>query len=163
MSNDSEPSKVINRTGFSFFKDFMYLFLRDTERGRGRGRGRGRSGLYAGSPTRDSIPGPRVTPWTGGRRSTTQPPGRPQTWVFNGLRLCQPPGVGSALRTLRRFLQELTRWPIRSPSCIYRGDALSPSWGMDGASRLAPSLGLLEGLCWHRAVEICAQDEEPRP
>ena len=36
----------------------MYLFMRDTERGRGTGRGK-RSRLYAGSPMRDSIPGPR--------------------------------------------------------------------------------------------------------
>ena len=39
-----------------FFKDFTYLFMRDTERGRDTGRGRSR--LHAGSPTQDSIPGP---------------------------------------------------------------------------------------------------------
>nr|XP_055192508.1 suppressor of cytokine signaling 2 isoform X2 [Nyctereutes procyonoides] len=37
--------------------DFFYLFMRDTERSRDTGRGRSR--LHAGSPTRDSIPGPR--------------------------------------------------------------------------------------------------------
>ena len=33
-----------------FFKDFIYLFMRDT--------GRGRSRLPSGSPMQDSIPGP---------------------------------------------------------------------------------------------------------
>ena len=42
---------------FLFFKDFIYLFMRDTERGRDTGRGRSR--LHAGSPTGDSILGPR--------------------------------------------------------------------------------------------------------
>ena len=32
--------------------------MRDTERARGRDTGRGRSRLHAGSPMRDSIPGP---------------------------------------------------------------------------------------------------------
>ena len=36
---------------FFFFKDFIYLFMRDTERGRDSGRGR--------SPMWDLIPGPR--------------------------------------------------------------------------------------------------------
>ena len=46
------------------FKDFIYLFMIDTERGvrerereRGRDTGRGRSRFHAGSPTWDSIPG----------------------------------------------------------------------------------------------------------
>ena len=39
------------------FKDFIYLFMRDTERTRGRDIGRGRSRLHAGSPMWDSIPG----------------------------------------------------------------------------------------------------------
>ena len=42
------------------FKDFIYLFMRDTERGRDTGRGRSR--LHAGSPMRDSIPGPGSRP-----------------------------------------------------------------------------------------------------
>ena len=44
---------------FFFFKDFIYLLMRDTERERERGRdtGGGRSRLHAGSPTWDSIPG----------------------------------------------------------------------------------------------------------
>ena len=36
-------------------KDFIYLFMRDTERSRDTGRGRSR--LHAGSPMWDSIPG----------------------------------------------------------------------------------------------------------
>ena len=39
----------------SFKKDFIYLFVRDAERGRDTGRGRSR--LHAGSPTWDLIPG----------------------------------------------------------------------------------------------------------
>ena len=38
-----------------FFKYFIYLFMRDTERGKDTGRGRSR--LLVGSPMRDSIPG----------------------------------------------------------------------------------------------------------
>ena len=42
-----------------FLKDFISLFMIDTERERERGRdtGRGRSRLHAGSPTQDSILG----------------------------------------------------------------------------------------------------------
>ena len=40
---------------FFAFKDFIYLFMKDTHTERGRGRSR----LHAGSPTWDSIPGPR--------------------------------------------------------------------------------------------------------
>ena len=42
---------------FFFFKDFIYLFMRDTERGRDTGRGR--NWLPAGSLMQDSIPGPQ--------------------------------------------------------------------------------------------------------
>ena len=40
-------------------ENFIYLFMRDTERERERGRdtGRERSRLHAGSPMWDSIPG----------------------------------------------------------------------------------------------------------
>ena len=41
---------------FLFFKDFIYLFMRDTEKGRDIGRGRSR--LPAGSPMWDLDPGP---------------------------------------------------------------------------------------------------------
>ena len=42
----------------SFFKkDFIYSFMRDTQRGRDAGRGR--SKFPAGSPMRNSIPGPQ--------------------------------------------------------------------------------------------------------
>ena len=40
-----------------FLKDFIYLFMKDTQRERGRDTGRGRSRLHAGSPMWDSIPG----------------------------------------------------------------------------------------------------------
>ena len=38
-------------------KDFIYLFMRDTEKERSRDTGRGRSRLHARSPTWDLIPG----------------------------------------------------------------------------------------------------------
>ena len=40
-----------------FFKEFIYLLTRDTERGRDIGRGRSRCPV--GSPMQDSIPGPQ--------------------------------------------------------------------------------------------------------
>ena len=40
---------------YIFFKDFIYLFMRDTERGRDIGRGRSR--LLTGILMWDSIPG----------------------------------------------------------------------------------------------------------
>ena len=42
---------------FYFFKDFIYLFMKDTERERGRDTGKGRSGLHAGSLMWDMILG----------------------------------------------------------------------------------------------------------
>ena len=42
---------------FYFFKDFIYLFMRDTERGRDTGRGRSRP--HAGNPMWDLIPVPQ--------------------------------------------------------------------------------------------------------
>ena len=51
----------ISKKYLRFFKDFIYLFMRDThthtERERGRDTGRGRSRLHTGSLMRDSIPG----------------------------------------------------------------------------------------------------------
>ena len=38
-------------------KDFIYLFMSDTERGRDTGRGRSR--LHAGSLMQDPVPGPQ--------------------------------------------------------------------------------------------------------
>ena len=49
-----------------FFKDFIYLYMRDTERERdterGRDTGRGRRRLPTRSPMQDLISGPRITP-----------------------------------------------------------------------------------------------------
>ena len=56
---------------FSIFKkDFIYLFIRDRERGRDIGRRSSR--LPMGSLMWDLIPGSRITPWAKGRRSTTK-------------------------------------------------------------------------------------------
>ena len=51
-------TKIFNHEHLIFLKkDFIDSFMRDPERGRDTGRGRSR--LPAGSPMRDSIPGPR--------------------------------------------------------------------------------------------------------
>ena len=57
---------------FFFFKDFIYLFLRDTGRGRDIGRGRSRIlwGAWCGPWSQD----PGITTWAKGRCSTTKPP-----------------------------------------------------------------------------------------
>ena len=54
-----------------FFKDSIYLFMRETHRGRGRSR------LPMGTLMRDSIPipDPGIMPWAQGRRSTIESPG----------------------------------------------------------------------------------------
>ena len=53
-----EVSRMLILVFFLFcFLDFIYLFMRDTERGRDISRGRSR--LPTGSLMRDSIPGPR--------------------------------------------------------------------------------------------------------
>ena len=51
--------QVPNRCSTQGSQDFIYLFIRDTERERGRDTGRGRSRLPAEIPMWDSIPGPR--------------------------------------------------------------------------------------------------------
>ena len=55
----------------TFFKNFIYFFMRDTERQRHRQREKR-------APCREPDGGldPGVTPWVKGRRSTAEPPGR---------------------------------------------------------------------------------------
>ena len=57
-----------NNSNFFFFKDFIYLFMSDIERGRGRSR------LPAGNPVQDSIPEPGTMTRAKGRCSATEPP-----------------------------------------------------------------------------------------
>ena len=47
-----------DRGVFLFFKGFIYLFMRDTERKRSRDTGSGRSRLPVGSSMQNSIPEP---------------------------------------------------------------------------------------------------------
>ena len=80
----------LNSKGFVFFlKYFMYLFMRDMERGRDPGRGRSR--LPAGNPMRaheprvplpPPQPPPRIQPREEGSRPTTEPPRRPSLFSF---------------------------------------------------------------------------------
>ena len=61
-----------------FFKDYIHLFMRDQrERERQRPRQREKQ-APAGSPTQDSIPGPRITPWANGRAEPLSHLGCPQ-------------------------------------------------------------------------------------
>ena len=56
-----------------FFKDFIYLFMRDTQREaetQAEGEAGSMQGTQQGTRSRDS----RVTPWAEGRRSTTELP-----------------------------------------------------------------------------------------
>ena len=55
----------------SFFKDFMYLFMRDTER-EAETQAEGEAGSLRGARCRTRSPG--VTAWAQGRRSNAEPP-----------------------------------------------------------------------------------------
>ena len=66
-----------------FLKEFIYLFIRDRERGRDIGRGRSR--VPVGNPMKDSIPGPQDHDWSEGRCSTTEPPRCPRYCISNEL------------------------------------------------------------------------------
>ena len=57
--------------------------MRDTEKERDRDTGRGRSRLHAGSPTQDSIPVSRITPWAEGGAKPLSHPGFPEFASFN--------------------------------------------------------------------------------
>ena len=70
-----------------FSKDFIYLFMRHTERGRDTDRGRSR--LHAGSLTRDSIPGLQDHALSQSRRSTTEPPRHPAQLDLENKRMNQ--------------------------------------------------------------------------
>ena len=63
-----------------FFLRFIYLFVKDTEKGRDTGRGRSR--LHVGCPMWDSIPDPRIMPWAEGGCSTTEPPRHPWSQIY---------------------------------------------------------------------------------
>ena len=62
-----------------FFKDFIYLLMRDRDRDRERGRdtGGGRSRLHAGSPMWESIPVSRIMPWAEGNAKLLRHSGCP--------------------------------------------------------------------------------------
>ena len=51
---------ILKPVYFLFLKDFIYLFMRDAERGRNTGKGKSR--FPAGSPMWDSIPDPGNMP-----------------------------------------------------------------------------------------------------
>ena len=65
-----------------FFKDFIYPFMRDTQRERGRDTGRGRSRLHAGSPTWELILGLQDHTLGWRRCETAEPPRLPHIRGF---------------------------------------------------------------------------------
>ena len=56
-----------------FFKDFIYLFMRDTER-EAETQAEGEAGSLQGARCRTGSWDPGITPWAKGRCSTTEPP-----------------------------------------------------------------------------------------
>ena len=68
---------------FGFFKYFIYLFMRDTER-KSETLAEGEAGFLQGARCRTGSKDPRTTPWAKGRHSNTEPPRHPKPWFFNG-------------------------------------------------------------------------------
>ena len=62
-------------------KDFIYLYMRDTER-EAETQAEGEAGSLRGARRRTPSPDPRVTPWARGRRSTAELPRRPLKGIF---------------------------------------------------------------------------------
>ena len=54
-------------------KDFIYLYMRDTER-EAETQAEGEAGSLRGARRRTPSRDPGVTPWAEGRRQTTEPP-----------------------------------------------------------------------------------------
>ena len=81
LSNKEMLEQRKERGGRFFFKDFIYLFMRDTET-EAETQAEGEAGsMWAaqrGTQSQDS----RITPWAKGRRSTTEPPRCPYFFFF---------------------------------------------------------------------------------
>ena len=85
-----------------FSKDFINLFMRDTEREADTGRGRGRP--HAGSPMRDSILGPRdhaLSPRQALNHRASQAPSK-RPWLPCGAGTRSPTGSEEALSRWER-------------------------------------------------------------
>ena len=80
LSDSMRREGLADSFSFLFFKDCIYLFMRDTERGRDTGRGEAGSmqGARCGTQSQD----PRVMTWAQGRCSTMEPPGIPKEVSF---------------------------------------------------------------------------------
>ena len=143
-----------------FFKDFLYLLMRDRERGRDPGRGRGR--LPAGNPVQDSIPGPGVTAWARGRHSTAEPPGGP--WTQRFLRNQWNGGRGSMQGILTSAGEGRERCEAggetRPCLLLWAGQAVEPApggrrggrrWAPGMTSRRCPGRGRRAGKCTESA------------
>ena len=89
VSDTDMLPKNIRRSNFSLFLRF-YLFIHERHTERSRDTGRGRSRLTAGSPMRNSIPGPQDHALSRRQTSTTEPPRHPQNFGFKHvlLHLC---------------------------------------------------------------------------
>ena len=68
-----------------FFKDFIYLFMRDTEREaetQAEGEAGSMQGTWCGTPSRDSG----IMLWAEGRRSTAEPPRCPSSIILKRIK-----------------------------------------------------------------------------
>ena len=75
ISGCKNPASHLNVTRI-FFKDFIYLFMRDTEseaETQAEGVAGSMQGAWCGTPSQNS----KIMPWAEGRRSTPEPPGDP--------------------------------------------------------------------------------------
>ena len=118
-----------------FFKDFIYLFMRDTDWERARDTGRGRSRLPKGSPMWDRILDPRITTWAEGRHPTAEPPRRPSPmslthWLIHQILLPISTHKSHGLRSL--FLVSCGK--ALGHTCYVHGQ-IPNQWGvMEGGS-----------------------------
>ena len=62
---------------FYFFKDLIYLFMRDTEK-EAETQAEGGAGSMQGARRGTQSPDPRTRPWAEGRCSTAEPPRGPR-------------------------------------------------------------------------------------
>ena len=67
-----------------FFKDFIYLFMRDTER-EVETQAEGEASSTHGAQCRTQSPDSRILPWAEGRHQTAEPPRDPLIFISNNI------------------------------------------------------------------------------
>ena len=117
-------------SSFFFYLDFIYLFMRDTEK-EAETQAEGEAGSLRGPRCGTRSQDPGITPWTEGRCSTAEPPERPRTMPLkwsgvDGWTLCCPAWTEAAVA--RVTANETGRAPVfwslpgtqRLPLCSLR-------------------------------------------